>query len=427
MSEKKKDSDDILDALESVTKTWTKQRKAEERNASRALDREYALTRSYRITVRDAAFDVMEQAYLKASANGTLPALARQIMYAARPLVQEATGQFLADDYFTQTLLPEYMEIHSDKCAGWRVAYDPRGHYHEPHTETEIPLGTLDVRRHLTEIEAHEVKEPTFDVCEERYPTCGPENRYCNILFIEKEGFMPLFRAVQLAERYDIAIMSTKGMSVTAAREYIDELFGRFRGLRFFVLHDFDKSGFSIAGTLKRDTRRYSFQNLSEDDVVDLGLRIEDIDGLQDEVAPQVKDWHAARRNLEENGATEEEIDFLLGGEDSEEREGRRVELNAFTSDGLVAWIEEKLEEHGVEKFVPDNDVLADAFRRAREHAAVQKLINKEIGALRKKLEGLPVPDDLRDEVEEALADDPARTWDSIVMELAAKRSSEDD
>jgi DNA topoisomerase VI subunit A len=140
-----------------------------------------------------------------------------------------------------------------------------------------------------------------------RSPTRGPKNRYCNILFIEKEGFMPLFRAVRLAERYDIAIMSTKGMSVTAAREYIDELFGRFDGLRFFVLHDFDKSGFSIAGTLKRDTKRYSFKNLSEDDVVDLGLRMDDIAGLQDEDAPPIKDSHAARWNLQENGATEQE------------------------------------------------------------------------------------------------------------------------
>jgi hypothetical protein len=38
------------------------------------------------------------------------------------------------------------------------------------------------------------------------------------VLFIEKEGFMPLFERVHLAERYEIADMSTKGMSVTAAR-----------------------------------------------------------------------------------------------------------------------------------------------------------------------------------------------------------------
>jgi hypothetical protein len=54
---------------------------------------------------------------------------------------------------------------------------------------------------------------------------------------------MPLFDKVQLAERY--AIMSTKGMSVTL----VDTL-----DVPLLVLHDFDKSGFSIAATLRRDT-----------------------------------------------------------------------------------------------------------------------------------------------------------------------------
>jgi hypothetical protein len=86
-----------------------------------------------------------------------------------------------------------------------------------------------------------------------------------------------------------------------------------------------------------------------------------------------------------------------------------------------VAWLEEKLEEHGVEKFIPDDDTLADAYRRAREHAAVQELIDNGIGMLREKFKDAPVPDDLRAEVVEALTADPARPWDSIVMELAAK------
>src|ERR1700759_3212373 len=50
------------------------------------------------------------------------------------------------------------------------------------------------------------------------YPTKGPENRYKNVLFIEKEGFDPLLKASQIAERLDVAIMSTKGMSVSASR-----------------------------------------------------------------------------------------------------------------------------------------------------------------------------------------------------------------
>ena len=36
------------------------------------------------------------------------------------------------------------------------------------------------------------------------------------------------------------------------------------------LLHDFDKSGFSITGTLQRDTRRYEFRNSIT--TIDLGL-----------------------------------------------------------------------------------------------------------------------------------------------------------
>jgi hypothetical protein len=50
---------------------------------------------------------------------------------------------------------------------------------------------------------------------------------YGGSLLIEKKGFMPLFEAVHLAERYDIAIISINGVSVTAARRWMDELWRR--------------------------------------------------------------------------------------------------------------------------------------------------------------------------------------------------------
>jgi hypothetical protein len=60
---------------------------------------------------RSAAFEVMKQAYLAASADGTLPTSARQVMYQARPFIQEKMGgRQLNDQYFTQTLLPDYIE-----------------------------------------------------------------------------------------------------------------------------------------------------------------------------------------------------------------------------------------------------------------------------------------------------------------------------
>ena len=87
-------------------------------------------------------------------------------------------------------------------------------------------LGTLEVENYLSDARGHtadnkiDLKMPDAS----SFPTCGPKNRYSAILFIEKEGFMPLFEEVNLAERYDIAIMSTKGLSVTASRLLVDHL-----------------------------------------------------------------------------------------------------------------------------------------------------------------------------------------------------------
>ena len=172
------------------------------------------------------------------------------------------------------------------------------------------------------------------------------------MLFCEKEGFNPLFKAVNLANRYDLMIISTKGVSVTAARRLIDDICGD-NDLPLFVLHDFDVAGFLILGTLQRDTRRYQFSNAIE--VVDLGLRLDDIAGLEREPAAATKTSEAIlRAQLAENGATDAEIDILLN---------ERVELNAMTSDALIAMIERKLKAYGLKKVVPDDDLLGEAYR----------------------------------------------------------------
>src|SRR5262249_5445877 len=174
------------------------------------------------------------------------------------------------------------------------------------------------------------------------FPSCGPQRRYSAVVFVEKEGFAPLLRAVRLAERFDVAIMSTKGMSVTASRLLVDRLWGEHQ-IPLLVLRDFDKSGFSIVGTLQRDTRRYSFQNPVR--VIDLGLRLEDVEawGLQSEEVVYGKS--DPTDNLRKNGATEAEIAFLVDYQRSRYGHyvGRRVELNAFTSSDLITWIEGQL------------------------------------------------------------------------------------
>ena len=54
--------------------------------------------------------------------------------------------------YFSQTLLPDYIEEHG---VDWDVVYDARGHFEEPHTNRRIGCGTIEVDNYL-----RGVKEP---------------------------------------------------------------------------------------------------------------------------------------------------------------------------------------------------------------------------------------------------------------------------
>ena len=75
---------DIVDALTAASRKWTRTKKAEERAPRSIRYRRERMIRERRMPQKEAAAQVMVEAYMKASANGTLPATARQVMYAAR-------------------------------------------------------------------------------------------------------------------------------------------------------------------------------------------------------------------------------------------------------------------------------------------------------------------------------------------------------
>jgi hypothetical protein len=361
------------------------------------------------ITIKEAAWKLMGAAYQKASGNGKYPANARQIMYAARPEILRLTGKTSFDDaYFTQTLLPDYMEEHPSTTSSWDVVFDARGHFTEPHTRREIALGTIEVRQYLGQRPAF---GPATNVnSSSMFPTRGPENRYSTVLFVEKEGFDPLLKSAAIAERFDIAPMSTKGMSVTAARQLLDEL--SVRGVqRTLVLHDFDRSGFSIFGTLGTDGRRYTFKN--ELNVIDIGLRLTDVEemGLDAEPVDGGKAGEIEKRmeTLQRHGATEEEIDFL---------QTHRVELNAMTAPQFVSFLESKLEEHGVEKLIPDEATIEKHARRIVEQIGTEKALKEILVEIQEEAQTVPLPENLTERIKEMLKDSPEMSWDTAVAEV---------
>lgn len=413
---------DLDTVLNSITQGWQKAKRRADRNGRVREKQLSELTRQQQrsaLSLKEAAYQVMEQAYMQASDNNSLPANARQIMYAARPLVLELTGGKIwkNSSYFTQELLNAFIRENPELTADWDVVFDARGHLSEPHTANRIDLGTLAVRsyRHRWQTQQTE-QEPEINLTY-RCHTTGPTHRFNYALFIEKEGFQPLLQRAQVSERFDIAIMSTKGMSVTAARSLVEELSAH--GVKILVLHDFDKAGFSILHTLKTDTERYQFE--LKPDVVDIGLRLADVEamGLDSEAVTyaQVQD---PREGLRDCGATEAECDFLVERRVSQKSwEGQRVELNAMTSRQFIQWLERKLVEQDVTKVVPDQKTLEQAFLEARKYAQ----LNRAIEQFLEGYEGDAIaPENLKEQIAKAI-EGTAKSWDAALEEIARDAS----
>jgi DNA topoisomerase VI subunit B len=416
----------VADTASQVIKPWASIKRKRDRDQARAAQREEDLLRHGRaaeIKIKEAAWrpGVMAAAYYGAAGDLGVAA-SRQMFYQARPLILEITGQETLDSkYFSQTLVPDYMREHPEETADWDVVYDDRGHLIEPHTKRSIGIGTRAVREYLSEaaegadLPALEVPDFSF-----RLPTLGPRHRYSGILFIEKEGFYPLLERARIAELYDLAIASSKGMGTTAARQLLERL--AEEQVRIFVLHDFDKSGFSILGILSRDTRRYQFKRPPE--IIDLGLRLEDVKahGLESEpvVYKKQKNPHG---NLRKNGATEKEIKFLVRarGEDGWYR-GQRVELNAFTSDRWVAFVKAKLDFHGVKKVVPAQEMLAESWRQAAGLQHLEGCMKKALPEAERIRQAATVPKCLAKQIARALKKDPGLPWDEALHQLTREK-----
>jgi len=207
---------------------------------------------------------------------------------------------------------------------------------------------------------------------------------------------------VDLANRYDLMIISTKGVSVTAARQLIETICGP--DIPLFALHDFDVAGFMIFGTLSRDTRRYKFSRTVNP--ISLGLRLDDIDGLEREPAAATKaDESQLTAQLRENGATDQEIAILLN---------ERVEINALTSDALIEMIETKLKAHGIKKVVPSAELLSDAYIAFHKSQKIEDAFD-DLQEEMPDEDDVEVPPDLEDQVRKLLDQHSHLRWDEAV------------
>jgi hypothetical protein len=169
----------------------------------------------------------------------------------------------------------------------------------------------------------------------------------------------------------------------------------------FAAATDFDSAGIIIRDTLENDTRRYSYKNAPH--VIDLGLQYLDIDGLLSEP----NDSKISDERLRQAGLGEEAIAFLRT---------ERVELNAMTSRQLINFVEDKLQQHGIQKVIPNQRTLTDTYR---EFAASDRL-SEAFDELKEKLEQeiespIEVPADFEAKVKKLIAEKPDITWHHAV------------
>ena len=371
-------SDDILRALD-IGQKWTRQIKTEEKRPAARVYRETMYTVA-RTSLKDICYENMEEAWNKASDHNRLPTHWRQVFYVMRPICDEHpdSDRPLTDTTF-KGILESYLEEYGPR---WDVLRGARGVFKEPHSSEDdhgLAMSTMNVRNYLR----GRPPDPKIKPLPGRFPTKGSKNRIAAVLICEKEGFDELLQAEDIPERYDLALMSTKGISALAARDLAESL-----NVPCFTLHDLDKNGFVMAAGFPFAT--------------DIGIRMPDVEAW--DLTPEGQ-YHRNQEktydNLLRNGATPEEAEFIS--------QGQRVELNMLTGRQFVELVENKLEEHGVTKVVPNSDTLEDAWKRAHLVRRVNVIISNIYDG-----EGdlPPMPEDLAHQIRSELEDDPSRSWD---------------
>jgi hypothetical protein len=310
------------------------------------------------------------------------------------------------------------MNENPNETEEWKVTAAPRGSLLLPNVghAYQVPCGTLAMAAHLERAARRPSHKDIAARLNIEWPSVATNQRVQGILFIEKNGFAPLLERAQIAERFDIAILTNQGQSVVASRKFVDEVCATNGGVPLFIVHDFDKSGFEIAKRLTSvsgsvDERDVAYRFKNEINVIDLGLRLDDARryGLK-------KEQFECKGNFADDLiCTDEEIAFL--------RKNQRIELNAFTSPQFVEWLESKLSEHLPGRLVPDEDVVEEAYRRAVALASLNASIEEAREKAITAAAATKIPKALRTKLIKEIGKHGTaapEAWDKVLYRLAS-------
>lgn len=340
-------------------------------------------------THKDIILRNLDAAVSKASGEGQYRFNQRQLFYVVRPIVIAATGKEPSWENFCK-IVTDYEAENEDIPGMYR---DPRGTLYHPHLREDISLGTLAVE---------DYRRPAW--------TFG------QILYLEKEGFFEALKAARWPERHDCALVTSKGFTTRAVRDLLDLLGAGEEPIRVFCVHDADAFGTMIFQTMQHETRargarRVEVINLGLDpwEAIDMGLEPEQVE--VGDRSKAVADYVQARQD------GPRWVNWL---------QGRRVELNEMTTPQLIAWLDGKMQAHGVGKVIPPAAVIADeAEQRLAEHVEQritervlrEARIDDQVAAALSEIE-MPTADALAETVAGWVGSHETEAWSAGVAEL---------
>lgn len=377
--------------------------------AIREEERAEKAERAEKWTLKDAVFEVVEEAVQHVSGGGQLSFAVRKLFYAVRPRIAEYTDKELKYDNFRNTLVIEYQRAHGEIPG---LYFEPRGTMYEPHTGNTVLLGT------------REVEDYEF-----------PAYLYNKLAYVEKTGMWPTLQDARLAERYDMAVATGSGYATTAARKLLEKA-EKGEDYQIFVLHDADPDGYNIGRTVQAETWRMPDHHIQ---VIDLGLTI--AEAYEMDLPFEEFTRKKALPAKVEKDLTEQERECFVGDYLGKDGKGKdtyrcwRVELDAMTAPQTIEYIERKMRASGARgKVIPPDDYLLsaaeDAYKTqidARVDREIHRLIN--VPEIRKL-----VADNLRDSmelpearkwIEEGFEDDVSQQWQKPVQNELSDRLAE--
>ena len=340
---------------------------------------------------KDIVLENLDEVVALVSGDGEFRFNERQIFYRMRPIVMEETGQALTIGNF-KSIITDYEAEEGEipACTGSRAA---RCIF--PHRRETITLGTLSV-------EDFERPPWTFN----------------RLLYIEKEGFSEALKDIGWPERWDCAVMSSKGFTTRAARDLVDKLAEHSEPCTVFCVHDADCFGTMIFQTFQEATRARGARKIR---IVNLGL----------------EPWEAVAAGLDveevESGEKYKPVaHYVLDRPNGDYWEDwlqdHRVELNVMTTPEFVEWLDAKMAEHQQEKPIPPPEViLQELEERLSEQLreAITARILREAGLDRQVADALavisrPSGRDLIVGIKEMFEQSPECEWRAHVKTVVA-------